>query len=210
MWMTHFLNLILELNHQQNRKMSQEKNWEELRRAEQREKSAVYYATLRRELQHVACSTKQQQRLAAKTRCKDSAAQTWLLYLHEVHQFKSEIKHNRILKQTKTSAQSCRKRRDSERAEDAIALGTKGGKRSEEWSGFYSFCLSAHEKYTEKYCRNILECHFPIFPFSFVWFAFLLRSLQTEAELPSLLGGQPEATALESGTILPFNLFSLE
>lgn len=103
-------------------------------------KSAAYYATLRRELQHVACSTKQQ-RLAAKT---------WLLYLHEVHQFKSEIKHNRILKQTKTSTQSCRKRRDSEHAEEAIALGRKEvGKRGLRSGGFYSFCLSAHEKYTK-------------------------------------------------------------
>lgn len=73
-----------------------------------------------------------------------------LLYLHEVHQFKSEIKHNRILKQTKTSTQSCRNRRDSERAEEAIALGRKGaGRRGLRSKGFYSFCLSAHEKYTE-------------------------------------------------------------
>lgn len=57
--------------------------------------------------------------------------------------------------------------------------------------------------------KNIIETFLnAIFPFSI--FLCLICLLQTEAVLLSLLGGQPEATALESGTILPFNLFSLE
>lgn len=136
----------------------------ELRRAErEREKSAAYYATLRRELQHVACSTKQQ-RLAAKTRSKDSAAETWLLYLHEVHQFKSEIKHNRILKQTKTSTQSCRKRRDSERAEDAIAaLGPKGSMRS--GVVFIAFVCLRMKNIQKNIVETFLNAIFPFFHF---------------------------------------------
>lgn len=90
-----------------------------VRSAEKSVRCVRYYATLSRELQHAACSTKQQ-RLAAKNRSEDSTRLA-LLYLHEVHQFKSEIintQQNPPQADQNSQIQSCRKRRDRERAEE--------------------------------------------------------------------------------------------
>lgn len=152
--MTHFC-LLSSLIESSTRWKWTGLRWDE----REREERAAYYATLRRELQHVACSTKQR-----RLRYEDSAARTRLVcllfYLHEVHQFKSEIintAQNILHKQTKTSIQSCRKRRDRERAEEEARDAEEGGRT--EGKVFMAFCLSAHEKYTE----NILELHFSPF-----------------------------------------------
>lgn len=145
----HIFILVLWLNHHPTIRWKWTEQWV-VRSAEKSVRCVRYYATLRRELQHAACSTKQQ-RLAAKN-CSEDSTRLALLYLHEVHQFKSEIintQQNPPQADQNSQIQSCRKRRDRERAEEEARDGWGEREEQKGWCSLWLFvCLRM---------KNILE-----------------------------------------------------